>query len=136
MPANRVNVIKHPVDNCVRVYCYSKHWPALFPQHGPGKKHERDIILEPWQGRILENHLDQLLRGLINSDGCRVINRIKGRYEYPRYQFSNRSDDIRAIFTGACDELGVGWTRNNRYDVSVSRHADVALLDSFVGPKA
>ena len=37
--------------------------------------------------------------GLIHSDGwARGVNKVhvKGRdYEYPRYQFSNRSDDIR-----------------------------------------
>ena len=26
----------------------SKHWPCLFPQHGPGRKHERRIELFPW----------------------------------------------------------------------------------------
>ncbi|MDA4106887.1 hypothetical protein MHOL44478_06365 [Mycobacterium holsaticum DSM 44478] len=25
--------------NCVEVSLYSKHWPCLLPQHGPGKKH-------------------------------------------------------------------------------------------------
>jgi hypothetical protein len=137
MPRNRVTVAKHPVHNYVCVHCYSKHWPALFPQHGKGLKHKRDIMLEPWQGRILEVHLEQLLRGLIHSDGCRVINRVMHRkYAYPRYMFSNRSDDIRAIFTGACDELGIHWTTANRYNVAVSRRADVARLDTFIGPKA
>ena len=27
---------------CVEVSLYSKHWPCLFPQHGPGRKHKRD----------------------------------------------------------------------------------------------
>jgi hypothetical protein len=34
-------------------------------------------------------------------DGCRSINRIKGSgkvYEYPRYEFTNYSADIRHIF--------------------------------------
>ena len=26
---------------CTEVSGYSKHWPCLFPQHGPGRKHER-----------------------------------------------------------------------------------------------
>ncbi len=135
MPQNRVRVAKHPVHNYVNVHCYSKQWPTLFPQHGAGLKHKRRIALEQWQGRLLENQVDQLLRGLIHSDGCRAINRIKGKYEYPRYQFSNRSSDIRTIFTGACDELGIHWTQMNRYNVAVSRRADVALLDTFIGPK-
>ena len=29
------------------VTSYSRHWPDLFPQHAPGKKHERQIALEP-----------------------------------------------------------------------------------------
>ena len=29
--------------------CRWKHWPCLFPQHGPGRKHERPIVLEDWQ---------------------------------------------------------------------------------------
>jgi hypothetical protein len=31
------------------VSSYWKHWPCLFPQHGPGRKHERRIALVPWQ---------------------------------------------------------------------------------------
>jgi hypothetical protein len=26
-----------------------KHWPCLFPQHGPGRKHHRLLGIEPWQ---------------------------------------------------------------------------------------
>lgn len=33
-------------DHSVEVSMYSKHWPCLFPQHGPGKKHHRQITLE------------------------------------------------------------------------------------------
>jgi hypothetical protein len=25
-----------------------------FPQHGPGRKHERPIVLEPWQLEIVD----------------------------------------------------------------------------------
>src|SRR5438128_716364 len=28
-------------DGCIEVYSYSRHWPCLFPQHGPGRKHLR-----------------------------------------------------------------------------------------------
>jgi hypothetical protein len=30
-----------PVHNVLYVQSYSKQWPCLFPQHGPGRKHER-----------------------------------------------------------------------------------------------
>jgi hypothetical protein len=81
------------------VSSYWKHWPCLFPQHGLGRKHERRIALVPWQQRIVDAHPDQLVRGLIHSDGSRHINRIKHpkrTYEYVRYEFSNRSADISA----------------------------------------
>jgi len=114
------------------------HWPHLFPQHGPGVKHERPIVLEPWQLRIVERYPGRLLRGLIHSDGCRVVNRIrhpKKTYAYPRYFFSNRSDDIRRIFCDACDRLGIEWRQDGPWNVSVARHAAVAELDRHVGPK-
>ena len=63
------------------------------------------------------------------SDGWRGLNRVyaKGkRYEYPRYQFSNRSDDIRKLFTDVCDRLDVEWRQWTRYHVSVARRKSVA----------
>ena len=47
-----------------------KHWPCLFPQHGTGRKHERSIVLHPWQHAIVERHPGPFLRGLFHSDGC------------------------------------------------------------------
>ena len=107
----------------------------MFPQHGPGRKHERRIALEDWQRRLVAKHPGQLLRGLIHSDGCRFLN--TGRnWRHPRYCFSNRSDDIRRIFCDACDLLGVRWTVAPPRTVYVSRVRDVALLDEVIGPKA
>ena len=40
-------VSRTPKIGCTEVASYSKHWPCLFPQHGPGKKHERKIQLTP-----------------------------------------------------------------------------------------
>jgi hypothetical protein len=117
----------------VELAVYSKTLPCLFPQHGPGRKHERPIALEEWQRELVANHPEQLLRGLIHSDGCRFVNTGRG-WRHPRYSFSNRSDDIRAIFCHACDLVGVRWTTAPR-TVYVSRVADVARLDGFIGPK-
>jgi hypothetical protein len=46
-----------------------KHWPCLFPQHGPGRKHERTLPLGDWQRDNIETHLGDFLRGLFHSDG-------------------------------------------------------------------
>lgn len=118
----------------VELSCYSRSWPCLFPQHGPGRKHERPIVLVGWQRDLLERHAEALLRGLIHSDGCRFIN-TGTNWRYPRYSFSNVSADICRIFSDACDVLGVGWTAAPR-TVYVSRKRDVARLDEFIGPKA
>jgi hypothetical protein len=75
-----------------------------------------------------------LLRGLLHSDGCRVLNWVNGT-PYPRYHFTNVSADIKGIFGRACDQLGIEWRPNNRYSLSVARRDSVALLDGFVGPK-
>lgn len=125
-------------EGCVEIGSSSKHWPCLFPQVGPGRKHERSIELSAWQQWLAGDYPQLLLRGLIQSDGCRDLNRVtsKGRrHEYPRYTFSNASDDIRGIFTDACDRLGVHWTQPSPRVISIARRDDVAFLDTFIGPK-
>ena len=121
-----------------------KHWPCMFPQHGPGRKHLRRIELAEWQREVVAKYPEQLLRGLFYSDGCRVVNwatrPLKGgeikRYEYIRYMFSNESEDIIGILTAALDQLGIPWRRPRRNMVAVSRKEGVAALDRFVGPKS
>jgi hypothetical protein len=133
-----------PEENLVRVVASSTLWRELFPQHGPGRKHERSIRLADWQLRITTTHPHELLRGLIHSDGCRTTNRFtttlpSGRiaaYEYPRYFFSNLSDDIRGIFCEHCELLGIRWTQSNPRNISISYRKAVALMDEFIGPKA
>jgi hypothetical protein len=76
---------------------------------------------------------EPLLRGLVHSDGCRFMN--TGRaWRHPRYSFFNLSADIRAIFCWGCDLLGLRWTTAG-HTVYVSRKADVARMDEFIGPK-
>jgi hypothetical protein len=123
---------------CLRIESTWRPWICLFPQHGPGRKHLRTIALTDWQQRIVDSAPQAFLRGLIHTDGWRGVNRVhvKGKdYAYPRYQFSNRSEDIRRLFTDTCDRLGVEWRPWSRYHISVARRASVALLDSFIGPK-
>lgn len=120
-------------SNCVEVYSHWRHWLCLFPQHGSGKKHERSIVLDPWQERLVDLWPRGLLRGLVQSDGCRFLNHGRG-WAAPRYAFKQRSSDIRAIFCAACRRLGISST-HARDTVYVSRQADVARLDKFIGPK-
>lgn len=140
MPASAVNTLLTP-SNCYSVSAYSRSWPCLFPQHGPGAKHTRRIYLSPWQQDLATRWPRQLLKGLIQSDGCRSTNTGRAAWRHPRYSFSNVSTDITSIFCTACDRLGLHWTaafpKSERRAVTiyVSRKADVARLDEFIGPK-
>ncbi|GIH05017.1 hypothetical protein Rhe02_30840 [Rhizocola hellebori] len=125
-------------DGCTYVQAVSKHWPCLFPQAGPGRKHSRTIVLEQWQRQIAEAHAGRLVRGLFHSDGTRVVNRVtvKGQvYRYPRYFFYNESSEILGICGDALDRLGVAWRRNRRNSLSVAKREAVSTLDGWVGAK-
>lgn len=138
MPQCRPGFV-HRGHGAVQVQGCNKLWLHAFPQHGPGRKHERKIALEDWQREIVEKHPDEFVRGLIHSDGCRTTNRFRtklpsGRvaeYAYPRYFFSNLSGDIRGLFCAACDALGVRWTISNPRNVSVAHRVSVAKLDAI-----
>jgi hypothetical protein len=102
----------------------------------------RKIKLQPWQEQIVELHSEELVRGLIHSDGSRFTNRVRRLppsgerwYEYPRYLFGNESADIRDIFTDALDRLEIQWRYSRSNTVSIARKEAVARLDEFVGPK-
>ena len=130
------------VSGCMVTTVSWKHWPCLLPQHGEGRKHERRLVLEAWQEEIIESHPGDFLRGLFHSDGSRVENwataTVRGvprRYDYPRWQFVNRSEDIMGFCTAALDLVGVPWRRSGRWTVSVSRRGAVARLDDLVGPE-
>jgi Homeodomain-like domain len=134
MPWNKVHCQSTP-KNYIEVHAYSKSWPCLFPQHGPGKKHERKIELTEWQEELVARTPGLLLRGLIHSDGCRFTNTGSYGWECPRYVFTNFSEDIKKIFCDTCDAMNLHWTVAPPKSVYVSRKDDVAKLDEFVGAK-
>ncbi len=140
MPASSVFCVRR--TGCTEVKSTSKHWPCLFPQHGPGRKHKRRIELAAWQREIVARYPGDFARGLFHSDGCRVTNRVRRKladgdhwYAYPRYLFSNESTDILALCGQTLDQLGVSWRLSRRNMLSVARREAVARLDEFVGPK-
>jgi hypothetical protein len=139
-PDNKVGFI--PKVGCTEIKSYSRHWPCVFPQHGPGMKHTRKIALEPWQHQAVSLCTEEFLRGLIHSDGNRSVNRVRRAlkggerwYEYPRYFFTNESTDILHLFTDALDRLDITWRYNKPNEVSIAKREAVARLDEFVGPK-
>ncbi|MER7131934.1 helix-turn-helix domain-containing protein [Streptosporangium saharense] len=140
MPTSSVS--RRRLSGCTEVKSYSKHWVCLFPQHGPGRKHQRRIVLAEWQREIVEECPGPFARGLMHSDGYRGTNRIRRHfngadhwYEYPRYLFKNESQDIIELCGQALDMLGVAWRLPKPNTVSVARREAVERLDEFVGPK-
>ena len=140
MPASGVFGVQR--TGMTQVKSYSKHWPCLFPQHGPGMKHTRKIELAEWQQVIVDRYPGDFVRGLFHSDGYRGMNRVRREladgdhwYEYPRYLFVNMSQDILGLCGQALDRLGVEWRFSKPTTISVAKKEAVALLDAFVGPK-
>ena len=135
-PFNRVQrQIRHEGAMTV-LTIYSQHIACLFPQHGPGKKHDRDVRLEGWQWQAVFRSPGALLRGLIFSDGCSFVNHTDNRkYAYPSYQFANLSGDILKVFCSACDLLGVRY-RRYATSIRINRRESVAIMHQHVGVKS
>lgn len=131
-------------DSCIHLRMSHRALVRAFPQHGPGRKHERKIQLVDWQRVLTHHYPEALVRGLIHSDGSRCINQVnttlpsgrEAHYEYVRYFFTNYSEDIRRIFCEHCELLGIRWTQSNQRNISVSHRDSTAILDQIVGPKA
>lgn len=150
-PGHKIGTVQKV--GCTEVLARWKHWPCLFPQHGSGPKHSRKIALAPWQVKLVHEHPHELVKGLFHSDGCRVANTVRRKvagewkyYAYPRYFFSNTSQDIHGILGSALDLISAEWkltwktaakdTHRDTGVLSVAKRDSVALLDTFIGPKS
>jgi hypothetical protein len=118
-------------EGCVVVSSFGRHWLPLFPQHGPGHKHLRPIVLAEWQRDMITADPLPMMRGLLDSDGSRFDRWVGGR-SYPAYEFTNRSEDILGIFCWVADLLGIHYTRPSTIDISIARRPDVAFLDARI----
>jgi hypothetical protein len=132
LPGNSVNRLLRGSMAVLTVY-YG-HLTCLFPQHGPGKKHERPIVLEPWQQALVDAAPWAFLRGCIRSDGCVFVNRT-GKYAYPSYEFKNLSAGIRDLFARTCASVDVACCVNGNR-IAIYRRASVALMQEHVGGKS
>lgn len=134
MPGQRALRLPRSDSACTEISMYSMHWVCFFPQHGPGRKHTRQIRLESWQEKIRALQHEAFLRGLIHSDGCRIVASDRGRPSV-RYLFSNRSEDIKDLYCESLDALGIPWTRPCDRQIAVYRMEAAAKMDEFIGPK-
>lgn len=137
---SRVGIIDR--QGYVEIFSSWAHWRCLFPQAQPGPKNRRRIILDQWQTEIAETYADQLIRGLIHSDGCRYLNTVHASvadssksYSYPSYSFTNTSKDILGILARALTTIGIQFRMYDRA-IAITRRDAVARLDEFVGDKS
>jgi hypothetical protein len=133
-PSNRISCARRDGGSTAVLSVYNRHLSCLFPQHGPGKKHDRRIVLEPWQVDCVTAAPWAFLRGCIRSDGCAFVNRT-GRYEYLAYAFTNVSAEIRDLFVAACLLVDLD-VRPGKRTVRVNTRRSVARLLEHVGVKA
>ena len=109
-PTNKINNYKQLHNKCVEVRVHNLSLPYYFPQHGPGKKHNRPIIFEDWQQEIVTNEPECFLKGLIDTDGTEYLT--SGKYR--RYSFCNVSQNIIELYKTTMKQLNIHYTIVNR----------------------
>lgn len=77
LPTHRVGAWR--LGECLVVRSYWLGWPSLLPQTGRRRKHQRRIVLEPWQENLVKSYPEQFVRGCIHSDGCRHRRSVRAR---------------------------------------------------------
>lgn len=112
-PHNKVYTVPRSTSRCIAVCLYNNQLPKLFPQHGVGRKHNRDIILQEWQLDIVSRTPECFIKGLIDSDGSHYMISSTGKY---RYQFTNKSVDIANMYMKVMSELGISARPTRRTD--------------------
>jgi intein-encoded DNA endonuclease-like protein len=129
-----ISVVKKKEENCVEIFTYSTQVATLFPQLGPGKKHNRKIVILEWQKKIIEEYPFDFLKGLIYSDGCIFLNKKSGQYWI---DFTNRSEDIKEIYEEVLGSLGIMSSRNSKgLNVRVTNQLAVSALMEHIPLKS
>ena len=127
---------------CDDISLYNLGIPLAFPQHGRGKKHEREIILEDWQTTLVQQFQQEFVIGLLDSDGCRWKSPRKTVEDLVWYYFANRSEEIIDLFCRALEEMDIVYHRwlhirppgegEPIYRVQIAKRSEAAKLEEFV----
>lgn len=115
------NVVSNTKCNSVNMEVIKVHNTKLdvyFPQHGLGKKHDRDISLSQWQQEIVDKEPECFIKGLIDTDGSlftRTYTKKNGeKTSTQNYQFTNKSKDILRMYTETLDKLGIKYCHTTK----------------------
>lgn len=135
---NKIMARKQLHANCVEVVTHNKNLARLFPQHGDGKKHSRDVTLTDWQWKIVNLEPECFIKGLIDSDGSHILHQqiIKGViYKRYKYQFTNKSSDIISMYLKVMEMLGISAKPTTKkcgtVNVFTNKKDDVIKLDKL-----
>lgn len=137
-PSNTVSHLQQHRSRCLEIKIHNKSLPHFFPQHGTGKKHNRDVSLRDWQWDIVWKEPECFIKGLIDSDGSHCIHQqiINGvNYSRMKYQFTNKSLDIVDMYLKVMARLNISAKPTQRntgtFNVFTNRSTDVEKLDNL-----
>ena len=112
---------------------------CLFPQHGPGRKHERDDRLEAWQYEAPRGRALAVPARVHPVGRLRVHQPNTVAVRVPELRLHQPVQGHRRPVHDACDRVGVPTTSlpapRGRWDVRINRRASVALMLEHVGLK-
>jgi hypothetical protein len=121
---------------CYHITIYDKYLPFYFPQHDKGFKHNRNVKLNDFQIENIE--YSELLSGLWMSDGSRYFAK-HGKYNYERYNFTNKSLDIINLFEECLNKFEIRYSKrikpNGVWIIEIQNKDGVNKIKSIVGIK-
>ena len=135
---NKISTLKRTKSNCIEVSVHCNILPIMFPQHGSGKKHGRDVSLLDWQWDIVWKEPECFIKGLIDSDGSHFLHtqEVKGiaRYRYI-YQFTNKSLDIVDMYLKIMGKLDISARPTQKkcgvFNIFTNKSDDVKKIDKL-----
>ena len=135
-PDNVVSVSPKIGARAYNVKVSSINLVELFPQHGPGLKSKRRLIMKKWQWDIIIKYPWQFVRGLFLTDGSRYVSSAD---DCAKWSFGNKSPEIINFLRYALNLVGVNYGICNDYQGMFRfwiKKCDVPTMDLMVGHKS
>jgi DNA-binding transcriptional regulator WhiA len=118
---------------CTVIGIYDKNLPLYFPQHAPGKKHDRKIKLADYQRDNLD--YENLMKGLWVSDGSYYL----AQKKYECYNFTNKSTDIISLFEECLNSFNIAYRKrmkkNGVWILEITKKSEVSKMKDLIGVK-